>query len=322
MFNLLRPHQDPEEGAPAPRDRSLSTRLAWLLLAVGALLIGLRASLATVIEIHGDGMAPTLLDGDHVLLVRGAWGIDRGDLVIYDPTQAPTPPATPLIPEPAPAGELRPRAPTHDPARANEEPLRNAAVLDLDDLGLDDEWAKVQRRSGVEDLDDPTPPPRAFRIGRVLAVPGDLVTIQASQGGLGLAVNGVVMEHKPAGILELTVRGRPDPSEDRREVERPRPRGAAFESIGSRRYQVLSAPGALQSWPGLALPPDPGPIELIADGYLIVADNRDDGACCDSRAIGFIHDDRLRGEIVLRLGGRNPEHPDIAPADHGLLWKP
>ena len=31
MFSLFRPANDPE-AAPPPRDRSLSTRLAWLLL--------------------------------------------------------------------------------------------------------------------------------------------------------------------------------------------------------------------------------------------------------------------------------------------------
>ncbi len=319
MFSLFRPANDPE-AAPPPRDRSLSTRLAWLLLVGGAVVIGLRASLATVIEIHGDGMAPTLLDGDNALLVRGAWGLDRGDLVIYDPAPPPTPIEVRTAAEGDPDGEDAPRARTHDPRRQGHEPLRNTAVLDPADLGLDDEWAKVQKRSGVAAVD--TSPPKSFRIGRILAVPGDRVTLDPSRGGLGLAINGVPMEHKAAGVIELVVRGRPDPSEDRQETLRPRPRGSAFEMIGARRYQVLTTPGTLQRWPGLALPAEPGPVEITADGYLILADNRDDGACCDSRALGFIDEARIRGEIILRLGGSAHIPDDIDPRSRGLLWRP
>ena len=72
----------------------------------------------------------------------------------------------------------------------------------------------------------------------------------------------------------------------------------------------------------MRLPGDAGPLEVEADGYLVIADNRDEGACCDSRALGFVGPERIRGEIVLRLGGRNHSHPDVAPEAHGLLWKP
>ena len=72
----------------------------------------------------------------------------------------------------------------------------------------------------------------------------------------------------------------------------------------------------------MRLPGDAGPLEVEADGYLVIADNRDEGACCDSRALGFVGADRIRGEIVLRLGGRNHSHPDVAPDQHGMLWKP
>ena len=317
MFSLFRPSHDPE-GPPPPPDRSLSTRLAWLLLVGGAAVIALRATLATVIEIHGDGMAPTLLDGDHVVLVRGAWGLERGDLVVYDPT--PPAPAHPAAPDAAPDGDTDRRARPHDPRRPSHEPLRNTAVLDPADLGLDDEWAKVQRRSGVTRAEPA--PAKSFRIGRILALPGDTITLHRGGGAAALEINGVPLEHKAAGLIELVVRGRPDPSEDRREPLRPRPRGSAFESIGSRRYQVLSTPGAAQAWPGLALPAEPGPVEIHADGYLILADNRDDGACCDSRALGFLDGARIRGEIVLRLGGSAHVPEDIDPRSRGLLWRP
>ena len=72
----------------------------------------------------------------------------------------------------------------------------------------------------------------------------------------------------------------------------------------------------------MALPADPGPIELIADGYLILADNRDDGACCDSRALGFIPRDQIQGEITLRLGGSAHVPDDIDPRSRGFLWRP
>src|SRR5688572_3555453 len=89
---------DPKPEKPRPRDRSWSTRLAWLVLVGGAGIVVARLSFATVVQLHGDGMAPTLLDGDHVLLVRGQWTIERGDVIVYDPrpplvVPAPAPPA-------------------------------------------------------------------------------------------------------------------------------------------------------------------------------------------------------------------------------------
>ena len=61
----------------------------------------------------------------------------------------------------------------------------------------------------------------------------------------------------------------------------------------------------------MGLPADGGPYEMPADGYLLVADNRDEGACCDSRAIGWVHADQLRGEIMLRLGGATDVSKDM-----------
>lgn len=318
MLGLFRPRDDDDDAPVRGRDRSLSTRLAWLVLMGGALLIILRASFATVIEVHGDGMAPTLLGGDHVLLIRGSWGIARGDLVIYDPAPRPAEVIVPVDRESSPEGVVDRRSSLRDPTRPRGEPLRNTAVVD--ELGLDEEWRKVQRRSG---LDRPAElQSQAFRVGRVLAVPGDRVTVRAEGGGLGLLVNGEPLEHKPAGMIELVVQGPSDPSEDPSEVMRPRSRGSAFEMIGGRRVQVLTTPGRAETWPGMALPRDPGPVELIADGFLIIADNRDDGACCDSRAIGFVDADQIRGEIALRLGGSRHVPEDIDPRSRGLLWKP
>ena len=78
-----RPQTDEPEVAARPRERSWSTKLAWGVLVGGGTLVLLRMAFATVVKVHGDGMAPALLDGDHVLLLRGAWSVDRGDVVVY-----------------------------------------------------------------------------------------------------------------------------------------------------------------------------------------------------------------------------------------------
>ncbi|MBL9102189.1 MAG: hypothetical protein JNL82_14590 [Myxococcales bacterium] len=306
MWNPFR-RADPELDEP-PSDRSWPTRLAWLVLVGGGLVLVLRCGVATVVEIHGDGMAPTLLGGDHVVLVRGTWGLARGDLVIYDPRPPPEPP--PPVEPPEPPGPREGRGlPRGDGPR---QPLRNTAVVDADDLDLGDEWKAVQRRSGVSDAAPPS-----LRVGRILAVPGDRITF-GDPDGLGVAINGAPLTQHASTPLRLAVRGAgADPGAPAR------PRATASEAIGERRYRVLTTSlGQPLRWPGMQLPEDAGPVEIEADGYLVVADNRDEGACCDSRALGFVGRDNIRGEIVLRLGGRNLDHPDIAPADHGLLWKP
>ncbi|MCB9566369.1 MAG: hypothetical protein H6710_03995 [Myxococcales bacterium] len=318
MFGLFR--DDDEYDAPRRPDRSLSTRLAWLVLVVGAAVIVLRASLATVLEIHGDGMAPTLLDGDRVLLIRGAWGLGAGDLVIYEPTPPPPPPENVTVDkEPSARGSDDPGATAHDVERRREDPLRNTAVIDVDDLGLDKEWSKVQRRSGVDK--ELPPAPSSFRVGRILARPGDTVTFR-SDGRTGLAINGAPIEHKAAGMIDLVVRGRPDPSESSAALDSPRSRGSAYEMVGGRRFRVLATPGVGERWPAMRLPSDPGPVEIVAEGFLILADNRDDGACCDSRALGFIPAEQIRGEIVARLGGSAQVPEDLDPRSRGLLWRP
>lgn len=280
---MFRRDPDPDR-YPAPPDHSWPTRLAWCVLVGGAALLVLRCSLATVVEIHGDGMVPNLRSGDHVLFVRGTWGLDRGDLVVYDPTPpAPdlVPAATPEIPGDRPAPDARAR-----PSRARDH-LRNTAVVDARELGLDDEWQQVQRRSGVAGR----PPPRSLRVARILALPGDTVTFGDPRGALGLAINDEPLAHKP-GEPASTLDARP----------------TSFENIGDRRYQVLASTAGPDRWPGMGLPADGGPYEMPADGYLLVADNRDEGACCDSRAIGWVDADQLRGEIMLRLGGA----PDVS----------
>ena len=87
MWNPFR-RADPEEEPAHAGERSWSTRLAWFVLVGGAVLLVVRCGVATVVEIHGAGMAPTLLSGDHVVLVRGTWGLAAGDLIVYEYSEA------------------------------------------------------------------------------------------------------------------------------------------------------------------------------------------------------------------------------------------
>src|SRR5690606_17160711 len=91
MFRLFRKNDD-----PPPRrwffggQTSLSARLAWLVLVLAVTFVILRMSIATIVSVHGDGMAPTILDGDHVLMIRGTWGLQRGDVLVYQPRDTTT----------------------------------------------------------------------------------------------------------------------------------------------------------------------------------------------------------------------------------------
>lgn len=275
---FFRREPDPDDYAAPPPDHSLATRLAWTVLIGGALVLLLRCSVATVVEIHGDGMAPNLYSGDHVLFVRGTWGLQPGDLVVYDPT----PPAVEPLPAPAPdlPGEHQTPAKRRHSAGAGDR-LRNTAVVDAEELGLDEEWDKVQKRSGVGE------PARSLRVARIVAVPGDSVTFGDPRGALGLAIDGKPLAFKPG-----------EPSQQGRAT-----RQTAFETLGDHRYQVLASTAGVEPWPGMRVPADGGPYEMPSEGYLLLADNRDEGACCDSRAIGWVKSEQIRGEILLRLSG-------------------
>ena len=229
MWNPFR-RADPEDDELAARadERTWPTRLAWLVLVGGAAVLLLRCGVATVVEIHGDGMAPTLLTGDHVLLIRGTWGLGAGDLVVYDPTP-PAPPAP--APEPAPQlpGPREGRSlPRHDGPR---QPLRNTAVVDVDDLDLGDEWQAVQRRSGV--AGPPAPAPSSLRVGRILAVPGDRITFGEHGGALGLAINGRPLAQEIGAPLRLAVRGPQDTGPPRPGRVAPPARRSASAAIRS-----------------------------------------------------------------------------------------
>jgi signal peptidase I len=301
---------------PPPRERSTSTKVAYCVLVGGGVLLLTRAMLATVIQVHGDGMAPTILDGESVVMIRGTWGIESGDLVVYDPT----PPPEEACDDEAPDAARRPSpapGPSEGGAAVDEQrtprgELQDAAVVDVDDV--ENNWQRVRDR-------DNRARPRNFRIGRVLARPGDTVTFHVPDVALGLVINGSPLQQKLDDPIRLVLAGRGAPGEEREDIDTPRLRTIAWETLGDTRYPIL--PGtAGSSWPAIPLPDDLGPIEIRAEGYLILADNRDEGACCDSRAIGWVAAEKVRGEVVLRLAGDPGAAPDSDPRSRGLARLP
>lgn len=302
---------EPEAGTTT---KTWSKRLAWGVLVTGGTLVLLRVALATVVRVHGDGMAPTLVDGEHVLLVRGQWSIDRGDVVVYA-TSMPPPvsPATATPPErDAPRSRREDGRDLPDARRTPARDLRNTAVVDPEELGeeLDENWRRVQERAevGIGAV-------QAYRVGRVLAMPGDEVTFLDARTGLGLVVAGQPVEQKESTPVAVPLRDAPTGAG---------PRRALWEQGGERRYLVLDTGRSATDWRrlmhGHAVLGEP----FIAPGYLVLADNRDEGRCCDSRTLGWIDADALRGEVLVRLGG-GPEAPagpnEDAPA-RGFQWKP
>jgi hypothetical protein len=249
-----------------------------MLLGIGAVVFA-RASLATIVQVHGDGMAPTIVDAESVVMVRGTWGIEHGDILVYDPTPPneaqSEPELEPLPPRttPGPIDEGR----TIDPGRKPRGELRNTAVVEVDEL--EDNWSRVRGQDEAR--------PRGYRVGRVLAGPGDTVTFHVPNVALGLLINGSPIAQKPDESI-------------------------VWETLGSARYPILAGTEST-SWPGIGLPDNLGALEVQAQGYLILADNRDEGACCDSRVLGWIPVDKIRGEVVLRLTG---------DAGRGMQWLP
>jgi signal peptidase I len=273
-----------DEPPPRPR-RSTSARVAWvMLLGIGAVVFA-RASLATVVQVHGDGMAPTILDAESVLMVRGTWGIEHGDIVVYDPTPPGQPSPEPEIQSPAPRttpGSVD-EGRTIDTKRKPRGELRNTAVVEVDEV--EDNWSRVRGEDETR--------PRGYRVGRVLAGPGDTVTFHVPDVALGVLINGEPITQKLGEPIN----------------ERP----TAWETRGAARYPILAGTQPT-TWPGIDLPDDLGTLEVHAEGYLILADNRDEGACCDSRALGWIPAEKVRGEVVLRLTGD--------AASRGMQWLP
>ncbi len=303
------------EPEPSGAVRPWSKRLAWTVLVGGVAVVGLRVMFATVVRVHGDGMAPTLVDGEHVLLLRGQWSIERGDVVVYaTTTQAPSSPATATPPE-----QDAPRARTDDgrefpdARRSPTRDLRNTAVVDPDEFGeaLDDNWRRVQKRAeiGIGTV-------QAYRVGRVLAVPGERISLVDDRDGLGLVVEGQRVEQKAGSTIDVPLRDADGPTALRRTL---------WEQAGERRYLVLDRGTTTDDWSRITLGQGAPGEPFVAPGYLVLADNRDEGRCCDSRAIGWIEPDALRGEVLVRLGAPTAQGPQGGGqgAEHrGFLWKP
>jgi hypothetical protein len=167
----------------------------------------------------------------------------------------------------------------------------------------------------------------------VLAVPGDVVTFHDPGSALEISVNGTRVVSKRADTLRLALR--PTEGGVRRHERAPSDpapeptlaaRATAWETLeGGRRYRVLlpAETTVTPDWAPLELPPrSAGPVELEAPGYLVLADNRDEGACCDSRALGWIAADHIRGEVLARLPGSTAASPDLAPEARGFAWAP
>lgn len=298
---MFRRNEDDDEDERTPKRSSghtWSTRFAWATLFGGAALLFARVSVATVVQIHGEGMAPTFVDGDYVMLLRERWTLQRGDVVVYDPDLAIG--AGPPSPDPEHADAPRARddrgRQLPDPHREPTPDLRNTAVVDREEL--EKNWEKVQRKSGGIVRYEATP----MRLGRIVAVPGDRLTFHVEGAVLGLAV-----DDQPLTAKRSTVGSA----------------GVAFESTDERRYPVLLGDDDREPWSGLALPGSAGgPVELVAEGYLVLADNRDEGACCDSRALGFIPPEAIRGKVVLRWAGEPDRAAEWGLPRRDLLWRP
>lgn len=302
---MFRRKRDPdlELEAEAKRrkpDRSWPTRIAWGVLIGAFALVVTRASIATVVKIHGHGMAPTIADGDAVLLLRSTRSIEAGDIVVYDPTPMPQS-IDPSEPPPPGAPDTRGHG-LADPDADPSGQLVNTAVVDVEAVER-----RFERMRG-EEAAPPEAPPTSYRLGRVLAVPGDAVSFNVTEGALGLAINGAPIESEPA-----------PPRRDSDESSRTM-RAAAYERAGETRYEVLVGTQPPR-WPGMELPFEDNPVQIRATGYLIVADNRDEGACCDSRELGWIAPERVRGEIAARIAASPPTTRDGDDAKR-VTWLP
>ncbi len=300
------PRRDDPDRRPPP-DRSFSARLARAVLVVGVALLLVRATAATVVTVRGNGMAPTIVDGEPILVLRGAVGVRQGDVVVYEPPAL----RIPL----APASDAGTGTAAPEPGAEPPDPkyaMRNTAVVDPEELERN--WSKVRARSdGIA----ATIRPKALRVGRVLALPGQTVTFHVPDVPLGILIDGTPIVRKAADPLPLRL-----PAPGGGAVDRP-PAPSAYEVVGERRYRILLEPGPPTPFSGFDLPPaEAGPAQITLDGYLVLADNRVEGACCDSRALGVIPREAIRGRVLARLLARSQATPSLAPGARGFAWMP
>jgi hypothetical protein len=145
---------------------------------------------------------------------------------------------------------------------------------------------------------------------------------------MGIAVNGVPLRHKSSFARRMVLPAPPTPGERARDLDVASVRATAYESLGERRYPILvsSEREELAGIEALVAPSagsvSETPTSIIAPGYLVFSDNRPEGACCDSRAVGWIDPDAVEGEVVARLSGATDKAPDADPAARGPRWLP
>jgi hypothetical protein len=145
------------------------------------------------------------------------------------------------------------------------------------------------------------------------------VTFHVPDVPLGVLVDGSPIIQKPGDPIRLALAGPTVKGRDERQLAL---RPSAWETLGDARYPILLGSIATD-WSGIELAQlTSDPIEVQAEGFLVLADNRDEGACCDSRALGWIAPEHLRGEVVLRLAGDPNAMPEGDPATRGMQWLP
>ena len=115
--------------------------------------------------------------------------------------------------------------------------------------------------------------PPSLRVGRVLAMPGDRVAFHVPGAALGLAIDGIPLTDKATDPLRLRL----DDGNGEYDPEAPaKMRTVAYETTGARRFSVLPGLQPTPGWSAMALPPLlAGPVEIEAEGYLVLADHRD-----------------------------------------------
>ena len=279
------------------------TRIVWPTIGLSiAALVMLRLFVVTILVIEGNAMAPSLRNGDQVILLRGTWGLSAGDVVAFDVTK--TRPSQPDSPKPrslppptndpkTPAPEERPKNGTqNDPSsdvfrQSAESPRRELrdTHLWIDATEVEDRWERLSNQaaqSGVPDsvLGSAATGTGAIGIGRIIALPGQRVTFRDSKCPLGLAgpeSHCLIRQHQTKD-------------------------GRTLEHRGAVQYAVLhSNDSEMDDWAAMTLPDDTLPVEIIAPGYLILSDDRSSHSAFDSRAIGWIDPEHIRGELVFRV---------------------
>lgn len=184
---MRRIRYDEEE---ALQQRASSRRAIFVLLGGAALLLlALRVFVGTLVPIQGDGMAPTLRSGDYALLLRGHWGLERADLVVFErgASLSPSPAAAPEEPQPS-------RISPSDIPKQDRQTLwipQREVQRRFDDLVADTMVAKDRalgaQASLAADSSQAQPQGKELSIGRIMARPGDRLRLGQRGCPWGLA---------------------------------------------------------------------------------------------------------------------------------------